>query len=487
MTGFIALTPQYASPEQILGRPVGTASDVYSLAMVLYEMLTGRRPYEVDPAAITQIARVVCEAPPAEPRLDPDLDNILLMGLRKEAGRRYASVQEFADDVERALTHRPVRARPSSMSYLVSKFVRRNRVPVAAAVLVLGSLSGGLVSSLRAQRRERARFDQVRSLATTFLVDFDRDIRQLPGATAARERLVKTGLDTLDGLSRDAGGDPKLTAELVQAYISLGDVVGSPGGSSLGHADRAEVAFRKAFDLARPLVARDAAYRPQAALSCLRMGYLLWRTARSEEGRKWILDGIGYLQPAIDAGTATSRDYRLAANGMAYLSQMERQNRHGKQSAEYSVKSVELMRKYQTGAEDAFRARSDLARALSVAGNASAAAGDIARGAQLQRESLEIRKTNAAERPNDVENVREMGVAYRFLSDVEFAGGAPSLGNEAAADAARGEYYKLFRRLAEADRRNASAQHDYGLCLREMAGSAGDLKEAEAYAREGSG
>ncbi|MBL8178274.1 MAG: serine/threonine protein kinase, partial [Bryobacterales bacterium] len=241
MTGMRFFTPDYASPEQIRGDGVTTATDVYSLGAVLYEMLTGRRPHglaKYTPAEITQAVCVDAIPPPA---VTPDLDAIILMALRKEPERRYASVAQFSEDIGRYLEDRPVLARPESARYRVAKFVRRHRLPVAAAaVAVVSLIAGAGVAVWQAQiaRREaveaRHRFDQVRKLARTVLFDLDPKIRELTGATDARDLLVKTGLEYLDSLHAAAQSDLSLRRELAAAYEQVGDVQGAPGRPNLG-------------------------------------------------------------------------------------------------------------------------------------------------------------------------------------------------------------------------------------------------------------
>ncbi|HSJ65191.1 MAG TPA: serine/threonine-protein kinase [Gemmatimonadaceae bacterium] len=167
------MTPEYASPEQVRGDPLSTASDVYALGVVLYELLAGRRPYRLTSTAPGELARVVCDTDPEAPSLaiakdEPmapslaavserrhtsperlraqlrgDLDAIIAMAMRKEPGRRYASAALFAQDIERYLGGRPVHAHRDTRAYRTRKFLRRHRVQVAAGLLVLLSLIVG--------------------------------------------------------------------------------------------------------------------------------------------------------------------------------------------------------------------------------------------------------------------------------------------------------------------------------------------------------
>jgi tRNA A-37 threonylcarbamoyl transferase component Bud32 len=208
-TGLQALTPAYASPEQILGTPVSTTSDVYSLGIVLYELLTGRRPYEVSTASPAATARSICETVPTKPNISGDLDNIILMALRKEPSRRYESVARMAEDIERSLTHRPVIARPDTVRYRTGKFVRRHWVAIAfAAALTITLTAGVAVSQYEARQAER-RFGQVRKLANKFLFDFHDELIRVPGTTKARSMMVATALEYLDSLARDSARDPQ--------------------------------------------------------------------------------------------------------------------------------------------------------------------------------------------------------------------------------------------------------------------------------------
>ena len=186
-----AFTPDYASPEQIAGCPPTTAIDVYSLGVVLYELLTGRRPFSAEGRPALEWQREVLERQPTRPstvieaggaengavsrrRLRGDLDRILLMALRKEPERRYASALDFADDIERHLAGRPIRARDDTLAYRAGKFILRNRVPVAAAGAVLVAMIVALATSLRgrAEAQRQARHASEESESSRHVAEF---------------------------------------------------------------------------------------------------------------------------------------------------------------------------------------------------------------------------------------------------------------------------------------------------------------------------
>lgn len=170
-TGAQLLTPAWASPEQLRGERVTTAADVWALGVILYELLTGRRPFEG--SGQTQAAAITSgELPP--PRLGPELDAILHTALRKEPQLRYPSVEAFADDVSRLGEGLPLRARPPTAGYRLGKFIRRNRLAVGAAALLGLSLGAGVIATTlqaREARAARARAEAAQTRAEE-LVDF---------------------------------------------------------------------------------------------------------------------------------------------------------------------------------------------------------------------------------------------------------------------------------------------------------------------------
>jgi len=264
-TGMHLMTPDYASPEQVRGEAISTASDVYSLGAVLYQVLTGERPHELKTYAAEEVARVVCLGEIRRPsasgnrRLRGDLDTIVLKAMQKEPARRYSSVEQLSEDIRRYLEGLPVGARPDTAAYRTLKFVRRHRIGVASAAALFLALAGGIAVSMREARIAQRRFAQVRELANTFLFQFYDQVTPLPGSTAVRASIVETARKYLDGLSKEAGNDKGLLLELGQAYERLGQVQSRPGTANLGQLDDARHSFQSATDLyARVPVTRQS-------------------------------------------------------------------------------------------------------------------------------------------------------------------------------------------------------------------------------------
>lgn len=259
-TGASAMTPEYASPEQVLGANITTATDVYSLGVLLYELLCGVRPYRETTNTVA-LAHAICYETPAPisagsgVNFDVDLENIVQMALRKEPERRYASVEQFSADLDRYLKGYPVVAHAATGGYRARKFAGRNRVPIAAAALILVTLLGGIAATTWQARLANQRFNDVRNLANSYLFEFHDAIKNLPGSTPARQLVVKRGIQYLDALARQRGNDAGLERELANAYQKVGAVQGAPNISSLGDRTGAMESYRKELALREPLAA----------------------------------------------------------------------------------------------------------------------------------------------------------------------------------------------------------------------------------------
>jgi serine/threonine protein kinase/tetratricopeptide (TPR) repeat protein len=350
LTVLRVLTPGYASPEQIKGEPITTASDVYSLGVVLYELLTGRSPYRVVSRTPHELSRAVCEFAPKKPsivvrhtenvgtggkaqhftpasmsaarggsperlsrRLSGDLDNIVQMSLQKEPQRRYGSVEQFAQDIQRHLDDMPVVARRDTFGYRTSKFVTRYKIGLAAAALVSLTVLAGLAITLQEARvarrqaeiartqtaRAEHRFNDVRKLANSLLFDLRDPIRGLPGSIHVEKILVDTGLQYLDSLAQEADSDPSLQRELAEAYKRVGDAQGTPYGANLGDSIGALASYRKALSLRLTVLQsapQDIQERIRLASNYRTIGSLLARMGDRPGARESMRQAFGIAQ-----------------------------------------------------------------------------------------------------------------------------------------------------------------------------------------------
>ncbi len=280
-TNLRAMTPEYASPEQARGEAVTTASDIYSLGVLLYQLLTGHRPYRLKTSTMDEITRAICEQEAEKPssiirrekenqklsrRLKGDLDNIVLKALRKEPERRYSSVEQFSEDIRRHTEGLPCLARKGTFAYRSAKFIRRNKVAVAAAALLLLTLVAGIVATFwqarRAEResrvateerdrarREQAKAERINSFLQQMLA-YANPSWYAPGKGKAHDLTV---IEALDEASRriesDLNDQPEIKAEI---HTTIGDTY-----RAIGRLDLAQSHFESALALRRALFGED--------------------------------------------------------------------------------------------------------------------------------------------------------------------------------------------------------------------------------------
>jgi len=321
------MTPEYASPEQIKGDKIMTTSDVYSLGVLLYELLTGQRPYRLKSRTPEEVAHAITQQEPERPStalthaddspqsairnpksLRGDLDNIVLMAMRKEPVRRYTSVGQFSDDIRRHLEGLPVRARKDTLAYRSSKFVNRHRVGAIAAALILLSLLGGIVATLvqvRTARRERAKAEAISGFLQKTLIASN------PSVSVNGQATVK---DILDDASKrlateELSDQPEVKAELQR-------IIGS-SYLALGQYDLAQQNLMAALQTQTRTFGEDG-------IETLKTGVLmasLWAGAKGDyaKANKFYLANLPHLRAEVRKRTITA-DYLVSAlNGFALL------------------------------------------------------------------------------------------------------------------------------------------------------------------------
>jgi tRNA A-37 threonylcarbamoyl transferase component Bud32 len=286
-TDALQLTPKYASPEQLRNEAITTRSDIYSLGMILYESLSGARPFDSTGDAIGELARAYEFAQPAPlgkrlnaeaaaqrsmnaadllRELSGDLRAVVGKAIEHAPERRYSSVRELANDLSAYLESRPVTARNPDFWYVAGKFLYRNRWAAAAVALLLVAIGVGVWTTVLQKSRAERRFAQVRQLARYQLFELYDEAEKILGSTRLRARLAEEALRYLDGLRSDAAGDVDLQLELAKGYLRVGDVWGNYTKDNLGERERARESCTKALAMVSGL-SGDAAAALRAEIS----------------------------------------------------------------------------------------------------------------------------------------------------------------------------------------------------------------------------
>ncbi len=277
------MTPRYASPEQAEGAPLGVASDIFSLATLLYRILTGRLPYPVEDASPLEAARLIRETPPTPPSeaappelksaLRGDLDTILLQALRKEPERRYPNVAAFAADVQLHLDSKPVQAHADSLLYRAQKFLGRNRIaaPLTAVGLLLLAISVAVSvrSAIKARRAEATaerRLLQARGLAHSYVFDLDTMLQDIPGTISVRHFVLENAQKYLEAMSTESAGDEDLAHEMAEGYVEIGRVQATPGIPSMSDWKAGAISKAKAVAIERRLLEKHPSDLKQRGL-----------------------------------------------------------------------------------------------------------------------------------------------------------------------------------------------------------------------------
>jgi serine/threonine protein kinase/tetratricopeptide (TPR) repeat protein len=417
--GGAGLTPQFAAPEQVSGRAITTATDVYSLGVLLYLLLSGQHPAGPGPHSPAELVKAITETEPKRlsdavgPRDEAtamkrgasaeklrrkvrgDLDTIVGKALKKNPAERYVSAEAFADDLRRFLRHDPISARPDTIGYRAAKFVRRNVTTVtltaAAVVLVIGSLSAGLFVANRERKVAERRFAQVRQLANKFII-LDNDIRGLPGSTKVRMQIVSDSLQYLTSLGSDVHGDKDLALEVAYVYVRVAHVQGDPTSPNLGQFAEAEENLDKAETFIDPVLKADPRNRKglfiAATIAHDRM-VLADEQNRREETVSWAAKASERVDRFMNLGNVDPKDVYSMGYFEQNIAYADDDARHFEEALRASQRALDIIQPVAS----AHRVYGSLLGAIVVA---RWQRGDLNGALETSRQAIQLQEAEAA-------------------------------------------------------------------------------------------
>ena len=486
------------------------------MGVVLYELLAGRSPYGSTHRTLHDMARVVCEVEPEKPstairhraasatsedlpvageadanrlsqRLKGDLDNIILMALRKEPHRRYSSVEQFAADIRRHLGNLPVTARQDTAGYRASKFVARHKTGVALTTTFAILLLVALIFTAREARiarqqaeiareqraRAERRFNDVRKLANSLMFEVHDSIKNLPGTTPARKLLVSRALEYLDSLSREAGGDPSLQRELAAAYDRVGDVLGNTGAANLGDFGGAAQSYAKALEIRESLAAAnptDVAIQLELAGEYFREAGVLQNTGDFAGALKTLRRATPKIQK-VAAGQSDPRLQECMA-GLYYFTGVALEKNGDSSGALQNYRAgLSILEPIATDPHANTFTRSHLSADYIGVGKMLAETGDIDGAVAMVAKGLSLMKQISEANPNNATLREYLAESYDITADLQVEKGnlEPALGLHRRA-------HEILQQLHDADPSNQ-------LAVENLAFS--DLSIGEVLVREG--
>lgn len=498
----LPMTPDYASPEQVLGQPVTPKTDIYSLGVVLFELLTDSRPYNTAGLPPSEVERLVCHQTPPVPsslpgrprritkQLRGDLDNIVLMAMRREPERRYQSAAEFAEDLSRHLDGKPVIARQDTFLYRIAKSLIRHKTIVVAITALFLVVAVGTTATARQARRAEQHRTELRTFVDSVVFKLNDQIGSLPQSTEVREALASSTIAYLDNLVKDPDIEPKISIEMARAYAKVGQLQGYPFNANLGHEDQALTSFQKALYIARQLDQRRA--DPAATQLLIEMllavgamqaytGDITKATEHNQEAlrlAKTFSQPPGSILPLpIDDVPDThmageSRKSLLAATyvGLAYAEAGMHQN---KDALRNCTTALDIIR--GSGVKTEF-SQWISAKAYKRLGQILSRTGPLPAAFDAFHHAAEIRRHLVREHSTNLEYQRELFAVDLNLG--ELAGGLeyPSTGDAATAAVYFTEAQEIAERLARLDTRNMQARADLGTAYARTA-------EAESFSQ----
>jgi tetratricopeptide (TPR) repeat protein len=465
MTMTRAFTPAYASPEQARGPAATVATDVYGIGSILYRLVTGAKPRELNGSASEVMRRIseedVRRPSTLRPDLKGDLENILMKALQREPDRRYRSVLELADDLERYLARRPVRASPDSVLYRSRRFVRRHWVPLGATCALVGALA--ISTAVLAVERQNAmrRAAENRRLAATLLFDVHDEIGGLASGAKARAGLSAIAVRYLEGLERDHGADPEFAWELLSAYSRLGQSLGG-GASSIGDVSTAVRLAKKTLQLGAIVEnAGPAPDRLQKLFAAYEGLVPVFQQAHRPTEQREAIDRLLRLAP----GLGPLRQAEALTHFARYLDD-HASNREGSEAFE---RALSILRTLSGSASMPPGTAARLTTTLVGFGRAQALRGNFAGAVASLEEAIRLAERTVASDPQRITGIRQLHWSHIALGDVFGSPGRFSLGRISEAVAHYSKARTLADGLIRADGNNEVARLDAARAITRIA------------------
>jgi serine/threonine protein kinase len=469
------MTPDYASPEQIQGKELTTATDIYSLGVLLYEILTGSRPYTLRNLSPAEAERVVCEDNSRKPssatglsrqtrrEISGDLDRIVLTAMHVDPSQRYPSVQHFDEDLLRYLQGKPIAAKKSSLVYLLRKFVQRHKeaaVLTACALFLLPAVS--LLVYFRQSRIAERRAKQVRTLADSAISDMTDKLQHSSASTETQAAIFHSALRFLDGLRKSSWDDPRLLLELSKAYVRVGDLEGSPLVADLGNSDAAVTSYQEASRIAIDANARMPGPETMEAVieTYQRLGGIELFLGNLNEANKNYQEGLSRAQNLWRQKPDDPVRVRLLALNLAGLGDVALWKLSPGEALEQYRAAFGIFGADPNGAEDHDEMLIGLYFKRASAFNEI---GDQADALENNRQAVALAEALVQRFPSSVQARRQQFLSYENIILPLAGRDALNVGDSAQAQVYARKGLTIAQTLVEIDNKNAQARYDLTL------------------------